>query len=363
MPESSAVVRPEPMEGGGSYGGRSRLQAAGLQPAVALFRQAAGEIPLPSPPHSIVIADYGASTGHNSLLPISAAIDELRKRTRPEQPILVAHTDVPENDFTVMFQTLADDPDSYLRKDAAAFASAVGRSFYRQIIPSCSVTLGWTSWAVQWLSRAPVPIPDHVQVAYSNDKAVRAAYGKQAAQDWNDFVAFRGRELRPGGRLVVMTMAVDESGEFGYRPLLDGIVAVLAEMVSQETLSEDEVGRMSIPTVGRSEANFRAPFAPSGRFEALSIEHLKVFDAEDRFFDQFRLDKDAKAFGAKWAAFSRASLFPTLATALEGGPTDPRRAEFVDQLESRVAARLAAAPEPMQIPLAQLVLVKQRRAD
>ena len=86
----------------------------------------------------------------------------LRNRTRPEHSVLVAHTDVPDNDFTVLFETLADDPDTYLHKDAATFASAIGRSFYTQILPSNSVNLGWSSWAIQWLSRVPAPIPDHV---------------------------------------------------------------------------------------------------------------------------------------------------------------------------------------------------------
>src|SRR5688500_19910778 len=99
-----------------SYTANSRLQAAGLRPAIAIFEQAAAAVPLPTPPQPIVIADYGAATAHNSLLPIGAAIAVLRKRTRPEHSILVAHTDVPDNDFTAMFRTLSDDPDSYLRK-------------------------------------------------------------------------------------------------------------------------------------------------------------------------------------------------------------------------------------------------------
>ena len=79
-------------------------------------------MPLPAPPQPIVIADYGASTGHNSLLPVGAAITVLRKRTRPEHSVLVAHTDVPDNDFTAMFRTLEEDPDSYLRRDAATLS-------------------------------------------------------------------------------------------------------------------------------------------------------------------------------------------------------------------------------------------------
>ena len=219
-----------------------------------------------------------------------------------------------------MFETLAEDHDTYLRKDAATFASAVGRSFYSQIIPSNSVHLGWSSWAIQWLSRIPAPIPDHVQVAYSADEGVRAAYAKQAAHDWHEFVAFRGRELCPGGQLVVLTMALDEHGEFGYRPLLDALVDTLSELVADGLLTEDEVRRMCLPTVGRQEADFLAPFAPSGRFERLSVEHLEVFDAEDRFWTQYQVDHDASAFGALWAAFVRASVFPTLCDGAGGRP-------------------------------------------
>jgi len=361
VPESSIVVRPEPMDSG-SYTASSRLQAAGLSGAIKLFEDAANTVPLPQPPQPIVIADYGASTGHNSLLPICAAIAVLRKRTRPEHSILVAHTDVAENDFTVLFQTLDDDPDSYLKKDAASFASAIGRSFYTQILPSNSVNVGWSSWAVQWLGRVPAPVPDHLQVAYSADENVKAAYAKQAAFDWHEFVAFRGRELCPGGRLVVLTTAVGDDGEFGHRPLFRSMVAELTDLVAQELITEDEVHRMCIPMVSRRAADFLSPFAPKGRFERLEVEHLEVFDAEDRFWSQYRVDHDAKAFGAQWAAFARASVFPSLASALDGGRSDPRCGEFIDRLEAGVAARMAAEPEEMQIPLAQVVLWKRPKA-
>ncbi len=362
MPESSIVVRPEPMDSG-SYSASSRLQAAGLLGAIKLFEDAAQAVPLPKPPQPIVIADYGASTGHNSLLPIGAAIAVVRKRTRPEHSVLVAHTDVAENDFTVLFQTVEDDPDSYLKKDPASFASAIGRSFYTQILPSNSVNLGWTSWAIQWLGRIPAPVPDHLLVAYSGDENVKAAYAKQAAFDWHEFVAFRGRELCPGGRLVVLTTAIGDNGEFGHRPLFKGMHAELADLVAHGLVTEDEVHRMCIPIVSRRASDFLSPFAPKGRFEQLEIDHLEVFDAEDRFWTQYQVDHDAEAFGAQWAAFARASVFPTMAAALEGGRTDTRSAEFMNRLEAGVAARMAAEPEEMQIPLAQLVLWKRPKAQ
>jgi hypothetical protein len=361
MPESSIVVQPEPPDGA-TRSASNRLQAAGLRKAISLFEQAAEAVPIPRSPRPIVIADYGAATGHNSLLPISAGIAVLRKRTRQEHSVLVTHTDVPENDFTTLFRTLSEDPDTYLVKDGATFASAVGRSFLRQILPSNSVNLGWSSWAIQWLSRVPMPVGDHVHVALSRDEQVRNAYARQAAHDWHEFIAFRGRELCPGGRLVVMTMALDDAGEPGFRPLLHAVMDTLDELVAKDVITDDELRGMSIPIVGRRARDFLSPFAPSGTFEKLSITHLDVFDAEDRFFNQFRIDGDAMTFGARWAAFTRMAVFPSIGSGLAGGATDPRRDTFFDGLEAGIAVRLAAAPEQTQIPMAQLVVEKRQPA-
>jgi len=230
-------------------------------------------------------------------------------------------------------------------------------------VPSKTVNLGWTSWATQWLRRIPCEVRDHVHVAYSDDDAARTAHAHQAALDWHDFVAFRGRELAPGGRLLVMTLAADEDGRSGFKALLEAIVAALADQAREGLLSKDELRRMAIPTFARSEKDFRAPFAPSGRFEGLTIEHLETFNAEDRFWARFQIDNDADAFGAQWAAFARAALFPALTSGLEGGANDPRAVGFVGQLEAAVGAYLSSAPERMRIPLASVVLVKRGRSD
>jgi salicylate 1-O-methyltransferase len=138
--------------------------------------------------------------------------------------------------------------------------------------------------------------------------------------------------------------------------------AELADLVAQGLVTEDELHRMCIPIVSRRAADFLSPFAPKGRFEQLEIDHLEVFDAEDRFWSQYQVDHDATACGAKWAAFAKASVFPTMAAALEGGRAAPRSAEFMDRLEAGVAARMVAEPEEMQIPLAQVVLRKRPKA-
>jgi hypothetical protein len=344
------------MEGHGAYNRSSRVQAAGSSPAVPLFEKAAQEVLLPTVPGPIVIADYGSSEGRNSLVPLRAAIKILRQRVGKQRAISVVHTDLPGNDFGALFQMLASNPASYLVEDTAVFPYAVGRSFYEQILPAASVTLGWSSWAVQWLSQAPASIPDQVQVAYSHDAAARAAFSLQAAQDWQDFLGHRGAELRPGGRLVLLSMAVDDQGDFGYRASVEAICGSLMDLVEEGLISESERRRMVIPTYGRSRKEFMAPFGETGSFAGLSIEELEIFYGEDHLWSEFEENRNAQAFGAGWAAFSRTSVGPTLAAALDDRAA--RATQFLERLEARMAARLAATPERSSIPLAKMVLIK-----
>ena len=360
MRESSIVVRPQPMDSA-TYTASSRLQASGLSTGITLFEQAAGAVSIPRPPQPLAIADYGAATGYNSLLPIGAAIAVLRRRTRADHAILVAHTDLPGNDFTALFTTLTQDPDSYLAKDSATFVSAVGRSFYQQILPSDSIALGWSSWATHWLSRVPAPIGDHIHIAHSADETARRAYARQAADDWHDFLAFRGRELAPGGRLVILTLGLDGTGRAGFGGVMEALWDSVRQLAAEGMLSDQELARMAIPTVGRTEKELLAPFAPSGRFEGLSVEHLDLFEADDRFWERYQTDGDAVGLGARWAGFARAAVFPTLTAALDGGTTDPRAGDIISRLQAEVAARITAQPQPMSIPLATLVAVKSRR--
>jgi hypothetical protein len=355
MAQTGGADMPAAMEGHGAYNRGSRVQGASSAPALGLLEAAAQAVPLPDPPAPLVIADYGASQGRNSLAPIGSALAELRRRAGPDRAVSVVHTDLPGNDFSALFETLESDPASYLKGDGAVFPSAVGRSFFGQILPGSSVHLGWSSWAVQWLSRVPAPIPDQVQVAFSRDAAARAAFAAQAAADWRTFLQARGAELAPGGRLVVLAMATDDAGDFGYGAQVATLYAALEDMAARGAITAAELGRMAIPTYGRTRAEFSAPFA-GGRFAGLRLEGLDVFHGFDHVFADFSADGDDRAFGAKWAGFSRASVFPTLAAEL--GADADRAARFMDALEQDAAVRLAAAPEPTVIPLAEMTLVR-----
>ena len=346
---------PAPMEGEGAYNRNSRVQQAGASPAIPLWEKTAAHVVLPPEPEAVVIADYGSSEGHSSFGPMRAAIGAIRERTGSQRPISIVHNDLPGSDFAALFEALAGDPDSYLRQDKAVFASAVGRSFYDQVLPPSSVTLGWSTWAVQWLSHAPAPIPDQVMIAFSEDRAVRALYHRQSAEDWRIFLTHRAKELRPGGRLVVLMPAVAPDGDNGYRPILVTMYSALQQLVREGFMSAAELYAMAIPIVGRSLAELEQPFG-EGRFAGLSLDHVEVFSGPDPIWEDFERDRDAKAYGARWAAFARASVLPTLAGALEGAPG--RKTEFMTRVENDMVARLAMAPEKFPIPLGLVAMSK-----
>lgn len=356
----SPIDQPAPMEGGGAYNAKSSVQANGLLPAIDWLEDAAKSIPIDDEHRDlcpIVIADYGSSAGRNSMLPMAAAICALRDRLGDSRPISVVHTDLPGNDFSALFSLLDNDPQSYLATDSAVYAYAVGRSFFGPVLPPQSVTLGWSSWAVQWLSRIPAPIPDHVQAAFSRDAQTRATYAVQAESDWRRFLVERSRELRKDGRCIIVTMASDDEGRFGYDALMASMLAGLHRMCDEGLLTPEAFARMTIPTVGRTRSEFAKPFGHTGEdFENLRLEKLEIFFAEDRIWTEYERSRDAKAYGASWAAFSRASVFPTLALALQASQGDERVSQFMDRLESETASGLAAEPQPMNMPLALIAL-------
>ncbi|CAG9324228.1 unnamed protein product [Blepharisma stoltei] len=58
------------------------------------------------------------------------------------------------------FRTIVDSNESY-RKVPNTFFSAIGLSFYEQILPEETVHVGFSSSAIHWLSE-PLSAPDHI---------------------------------------------------------------------------------------------------------------------------------------------------------------------------------------------------------
>lgn len=349
-----ASSRPKAMEGGGFYNRNSALQAANVTSALPLLEEAARSISLDGN-RPAVIVDYGASQGRNSLLPMRLAIAAIRERNGADRPVEVIHTDLASNDFQALFTLLAEDPSSYMADLENVFPSAIGRSYYEQILPDGRADLGWSSNALHWMNHNPVNISDHGWAAFSASSAARDAVDKQLEEDWRAFLLARSAELRPGAKLVCQFMGRGAESH-GFEWMADLFWQALVHMGRDGLLSDAELLRMTCASAGRSVEQIEAPFQ-DGVFAGLRLTHVSTVETPDPFWDIYCQNHDADQLGRSWALVMRAANGPTFAAGLDAG----RDADaFLDALTGRLAAAITRDPQPSK---SYLVLVALEKID
>jgi hypothetical protein len=340
------------MEGDGTYNRFAKFQADGSTIALVLIQEAAQRVEISGANEPIVIADYGSSQGKNSLVPMRTTIEILRGRIGIHRPIMVCHVDLPVNDFNSLFRTLDSDPDSYSRSAANVYSCAIGRSFYQNVLPPNCVHIGWSAYAVQWLSCIPTVTADHFWFMRLH-AAARAVFERQAAGDWQNFLALRAIELRPGGRLVVVCPGIGDC-----QTIADHVDPVIADMVRDGAISVDERARMVIAGWQRSEREYRAPFQQDGRFQNLTVEHYESASRADPIWEQYKQDGDTENFATKQAAHFRATFVPSLAAVLRRANDAQGRQAFADRIEHGLKQRLLRDPTPYSARVDAIVFAK-----
>ena len=347
------------MESKGSYNKHAIVPAGGAALGVPLLEKAVQNLELDPGEQSIVIADYGSSQGKNSMLPMQVAIQGLRRRAGANRAISVFHIDQPSNDFATLFAVLGTDPDRYVLDEPLVFPAAIGRSFYENVLPPDSVHVAWSSFAAVWLSQIPTLIPGHFVVLFST-ASVRSEFERQAAKDWEAFLALRAKELRPGGRLVVVLPALADDGLSGLERLFDEANEVLGEMVAESEITAEERSRMVLGGCPRTKRGLLAPFAVSEKFQQLTVEAYEMHALPDAAWADYQLDGDKEALVSKKALFFCSVFAPSLASALDRVRSGDAEAlgTFGNLLVRRLKRRLASRPTPMHSFVHVLVLAK-----
>lgn len=326
------------MEGDGFYNKHSTLQAAGIQQLLPMWRDAVDLCDFGSRPPTI--ADYGSSQGHNSMAPMSIAIEAIRRRVSATTPISIIHTDLPENDFSSLFRTLIAADDSYMRLGGEIFFSAIGRTYFEQILPPESVDLGWNSWTLQWMSCNPAEDPDFLYGAYSPSEAVRVAVDRQLAEDWRSFLRLRALELKPGG-VMLSSFVAKTTGATSWEWVAERLWRCILDMRQEGLLTDEEKLRINFPVAPRDLAAIEAPFGTDRTFSGLRLERADILTIPDPFY---REGGDPAAFAEEWKNMAQAVFAPTIKSAL-----DPARDTscVTAELFARLARRIAAEPRPI----------------
>jgi len=345
------------MKGEGYYSRSTRGAKDVIDKAAPMREAAVAAIAEPPPGLPINIADFGAADGGTSKRAIYETIAALRTRF-PDRQIVVTYTDLPSNDYSVLFRNMLglteDSENNYLLDFDGVFLRACGIGFHGQLFPDASLDLGFSATAMHYLSEKPCEIETHVHMVGAEGETL-AAYAARAAKDWENILLARARELRPGGRLVLLNFGIDEEGRYlghtGGVDMFDTFYALWRQMAAESLITEREVIDASFTQFYRTKEEFCAPLLDetSPVYEA----GLRLVSARTGLVRCPYRAAFEEAGGAMSAAEFAASYVPTLrswsetvfATALDPARPAEESAGLVDMFYRRYEDLVAESPE------------------
>ncbi len=345
------------MKGDGYYSQSTRGAKDVIDNAVAMLIEATAAISEPASGQPLHIADFGAADGGTSKKAIHNTVAALRKRF-PARQIKVTYTDLPSNDYSNLFKNmlgLTDDQESnYMDDFSGVFLNAIGIGFHRQLMPDASLDIGFSATAMHYVSEKPCEIEDHVHMVGASG-ATLEAYAKRAAQDWENILLARAKELRPGGRLVFMNFGKDEQGRYlghtGGVNMFDTFYALWSDMHDEGLITDAEHKNASFSQYYRSVEEFCAPFNDSN--SAVSKAGLKLVSHRTGMIKcPYRAAFEAANGTMTNRDFAR-SYVPTLRSwsetvflnALDTGRDIAEQAELVDTFYQRYEDRVCENPD------------------
>lgn len=340
------------MVSSGGYAAAAATQRSAADHALALIPEAIDGVALADSGPTVMIADFGAADGANSVEPIRRALTAIRARA-PRRWIVAVHTDIVGNDFAALAATLESSADRYDRDDDSVLPLMAARSLYGRVVPTGSLAFGWCASTLHWLSRPGRPVSDHFFIHRSGDSAAAADYAAQSAQDWRDFLAARAAELMPGAGIVAVDVARGDDGRTGAEALFDALNAAAEHCRDDGVLSAAEFAGLMYPTWFRSEAEIRAEFQPT--FSAAGGEKLAL--TEVRLVtqpDPFRGIGDADRYARAQVDFLRGFLEPSFAAVLDPGHRRVALTTLWEQLRAKIAADPAAVTPEYRLMVLRL---------
>ena len=300
------------------------------------------------------IADYGAADGGTSIDLHRAAISALRARA-PHRAVCITYTDLPRNDYSALFTTVNGGRPgvaSYRDEHDGIFVYAAATSFFEPIFPPGTIDFGFSATAMHWLSALPCPVSDHIHMAGARG-GEREALRARALADWQDILLARASELKPGGRLLTINLALDDDGRHmgntGGANMFDVMNRLWRSLSDDGTITASEYRRTTIPQFYRTPAEFHAPLLdPHGPVQRAG---LRLVHAETRFTRcpyaaRFAEDGDADRFAETYVPNTRTWSETVFVSALDGARPLALRRAIVDRYFESFADLVRSDPEP-----------------
>ena len=342
------------MKSGGYYSQSTRGAKDVIDNAAPMMLEAVAALPDPAPGQAVRIADYGCADGGTSKKTIRDTVAAIRGRW-PAAQVQVTYTDLASNDWSQLFKAMQglDGSDyTYWAEFPGVFVQGCGIGFHHQLLPDATLDLGFSATAMHYVRERPCRIEGHVHHVGATGAAL-AAFDQVAAQDWEAILLARAAELRPGGRLVIMSFGKDEAGRYlgatGGVNMFDTFDLHWKAMADAGRITPDEYDAATFAQVYRTPEEFTAPLRDPA--SAVSRAGLRLISAHTGLTPC----PYAAAFAANPSMGTRSfaqSYIPTLRSwsetvflqALSADRTQTERHALVDEFYGRYEDMVAADP-------------------
>ena len=372
---AQGTARTMAMKGGGYYSQRTRGAKDVIDNAAGMLIEAADAISPPGKRMPITLADFGAADGGTSVNALRKCIERIRERF-PGTQIQVSYTDLPSNDFSALFKNLLGfgslTSNTYLTDIEDVYVNACGIGFHKQLMPDASLDIGFSATAMHYISEKPCPIGNHVHMVGASEETL-AAYAEQARQNWNDLLVARAKELRPGGRLVMLNFGIDEEGRYlgntGGVNMFNTFASIWKGMRDEDIISREEFINTSFPQYYRTVEEFCAPFKDNDSpvyqagLRLVSAKTGVVGCPYRRAFDEAGSAMSAREFAESYVPTLRSWSEAVFLSGLDEARPMEERHQIVDTFYQRYEDRVASDSSGHAMDYVHCYLAVKKTAD
>ncbi|XP_058773481.1 S-adenosyl-L-methionine:benzoic acid/salicylic acid carboxyl methyltransferase 3-like [Vicia villosa] len=264
-----------------SYANNSLIQREAISLATSSRVKAITNLYCSLSPRSLAIADFGCSSGPNTLLVTSEVIKVVEKLCQelnhqsPEYKVFL--NDLSGNDFNSIFKSL----DTFKEKLRDEIETEIGPcyffgvpgSFYGRIFPNQSLHLVHSSYSLHWLSKVPTGVDNNkgnIYLSNTTPSNVFKAYYEQFHIDFSLFLKCRAQELVEGGCMILIL--ISEGSSYGWELLSKAI----DDMVVQGIIEEEKLNTFNLPNYFPSSSEVKLEVETEGSFSINQMEVSEV---------------------------------------------------------------------------------------
>ena len=302
-------------------------------------------------------SDMGCADGGTSLDLWRGVIGKLRSRDKEaaknQADIQIVYADQARNDFNALISILhgLTDFDSYLTEHENVHVLESGSSFYLPILAAESLHLGFSATAMHWLRQKPCDISNHVHMVGATGEELEK-FSKQAERDWLTILLHRARELKVGGKLVLVNFCRDDKNQYlgntGGVNMFERFNDNWVSFLEQGTISAEEYKAMTLPQYYNSVEEFSRPFEDQNspvHLAGLRLDSIRTGVVACPFAEDFKKHGDAKKFAADYIPTIRTWNESIFAGGLSSTRPVKERSEIIEAYYASYQQQVAENPQ------------------